>query len=215
MFAEYGYKAIVDTTLRPWEWPDGMTNVRVSALAQAKAYRALLEAFVARPWFVGGYVWRYYANPMDSSQEEAWASLRAVATESTCCASSTMRRWRGAPTGSLAGGGNGRASHLDGCARGDQRTLHPSALTRDRGTHRGRTARRRRRLSLRPTTPRATGAAVASRGCARGRSRRGAPRGVRSARRRRATAEARRRAPPPRDGRSGCLGAELRWRGAP
>ncbi len=72
MFAEYGYKAIVDTTLRPWEWPDGMTNVRVSALAQAEAYRALLEAFVGRPWFVGGYVWRYYANPMDSSQEEAW-----------------------------------------------------------------------------------------------------------------------------------------------
>ncbi len=72
MFAEYGYKAIVDTTLRPWEWPDGMTNVHVSGLAQAEAYRALLEAFVARPWFVGGYVWRYYANPMDSSQEEPW-----------------------------------------------------------------------------------------------------------------------------------------------
>lgn len=72
MFAEFGYKAIVDTTLRPWEWPDGMTNVRVSARAQAEAYRALLEAFVTRPWFVGGYVWRYYADPMDSSQEEAW-----------------------------------------------------------------------------------------------------------------------------------------------
>lgn len=72
MFAEFGYKAIVDTTLRPWEWPDGMTNVRVSALAQAEAYRALLEAFVTRPWFVGGYVWRYYADPMDSSQEEPW-----------------------------------------------------------------------------------------------------------------------------------------------
>ncbi len=72
MFAEFGYKAIVDTTLRPWEWPDGMTDVRVSGQAQADAYRALLEAFVFREWFVGAYVWRYYANPMDSSQEDAW-----------------------------------------------------------------------------------------------------------------------------------------------
>ena len=72
LFAEFGYKAVVDTTLRPWEWPDGMTHVRVSAHDQADGYRALLEAFVGRPWFVGGYVWRYYANPWDSSQEDAW-----------------------------------------------------------------------------------------------------------------------------------------------
>jgi hypothetical protein len=72
LFTEFGYKAVVDTTLRPWEWPDGMANVRVSARAQADGYRALLEAFAPQPWFAGGYVWRYYANPMDSSQEEAW-----------------------------------------------------------------------------------------------------------------------------------------------
>ena len=72
MFTEFGYKAVVDTTVRPWEWPDGMANVRVDPRAQADGYRALMEAFIGRPWFAGAYVWRYYADPMDSSQEEAW-----------------------------------------------------------------------------------------------------------------------------------------------
>jgi hypothetical protein len=46
-----------------------MVGVPVDEHAQAVAYRALLEAFVGRPWLVGGFVWRYYANPMDASQE--------------------------------------------------------------------------------------------------------------------------------------------------
>ncbi len=72
MFTEFGYTARTDPTLRPWEWPDGMSDVRVDEHAQAEAYRALLEAFVGRPWFAGAFVWRYYANPMDASQEAAW-----------------------------------------------------------------------------------------------------------------------------------------------
>ncbi len=69
MFAEFGYTARPDPTLRPWEWPEDLGNVRVDAHAQAMGYRALMEAFIGRRWFTGGFVWRYYANPMDSSQE--------------------------------------------------------------------------------------------------------------------------------------------------
>lgn len=72
MFTEFGYTARTDPTLRPWEWPDGMQGARVDPHAQAEGYRALMEAFIPRPWFVGGFVWRYYSNPMDSSQEPAW-----------------------------------------------------------------------------------------------------------------------------------------------
>lgn len=72
MFTEFGYTARTDPTLRPWEWPDGMQNVRVDAHAQAEGYRALMEAFIPRRWFAGGFVWRYYSNPMDSSQEAPW-----------------------------------------------------------------------------------------------------------------------------------------------
>jgi len=72
MFTEFGYTARPDPAVRPWEWPEDLVGVRVDAHAQAVAYRALLEAFVGESWFVGGFVWRYYANPMDASQEAAW-----------------------------------------------------------------------------------------------------------------------------------------------
>ncbi|MBL8679501.1 MAG: hypothetical protein JNK05_10065 [Myxococcales bacterium] len=69
LFTEFGYTARPDPAVRPWEWPDSMVGVPVDEHAQAVAYRALLEGFASRPWFVGGFVWRYYANPMDASQE--------------------------------------------------------------------------------------------------------------------------------------------------
>jgi hypothetical protein len=68
-FTEFGYTARPDPAVRPWEWPDDMRGVVVDEHAQAVAYRALLEAFAPRPWFAGAMVWRYYADPMDASQE--------------------------------------------------------------------------------------------------------------------------------------------------
>jgi hypothetical protein len=72
MFTEVGYTARPNPAVRPWEWPDAMAGVHVDEHAQAEAYRALLEAFANEPWFAGAFVWRYYANPMDASQEPAW-----------------------------------------------------------------------------------------------------------------------------------------------
>lgn len=72
LFTEYGYTARPDPAVRPWEWPEDLGQVRVDAHAQATAYRALLEGFVGNPWFAGAFVWRYYANPMDASQEAPW-----------------------------------------------------------------------------------------------------------------------------------------------
>jgi hypothetical protein len=72
MFTEFGYTARPDPAVRPWEWPEDLRAVRLDEHAQATAYRALMEAFVGEPWFVGAFVWRYYANPMDASQEAPW-----------------------------------------------------------------------------------------------------------------------------------------------
>jgi hypothetical protein len=71
LFTEFGYTARPDPAVRPWEWPESLVGVPVDERAQAVAYRALLEAFASKRWFVGGFVWRYYANPMDASQEAA------------------------------------------------------------------------------------------------------------------------------------------------
>lgn len=72
LFTEFGYTARPDPALRPWEWPEDLHDVRVDPHAQAEAYRALIEAFAPEPWFAGAFVWRYYSNPMDASQEAPW-----------------------------------------------------------------------------------------------------------------------------------------------
>ncbi len=72
MFTEFGYTTRPNPAIKPWEWPDGMSNVVVDELAQAEAYYALLSAFVDQPTFAGFFVWRTYADPNDMSQEAEW-----------------------------------------------------------------------------------------------------------------------------------------------
>ncbi|HET9955640.1 MAG TPA: hypothetical protein VFQ61_14095 [Polyangiaceae bacterium] len=72
IFTEFGYTTRPDPTLRPWEWPDSMKNVRVDQAAQAEAYEALLAPMIDQPWFAGAFVWRMYADPNDLSQEAEW-----------------------------------------------------------------------------------------------------------------------------------------------
>lgn len=72
MFNEFGYTARPDPALRPWEWPDRMTNVKVDERAQAAAYRGLLSGMLQTPELVGGFMWRLYADPDDLSQEAEW-----------------------------------------------------------------------------------------------------------------------------------------------
>jgi hypothetical protein len=72
VFTEFGYSARPDPALRPWEWPEHVTAVAVDQAAQAEAYHALLAAVLDRPWFVGFFVWRMYADPDDVSQEPEW-----------------------------------------------------------------------------------------------------------------------------------------------
>jgi len=72
VFTEFGYTTRRDPAVRPWEWPEALKNVVIDEVAQANAYRALLSAFVDEPWFAGFFVWRYYADPDDVSQEAEW-----------------------------------------------------------------------------------------------------------------------------------------------
>ncbi len=82
LFTEVGYTTRPDPALRPWEWPDGMTNVEVDEAAQAQAYRALVGPLLDEPDFAGFFVWRVYADPDDVSQEAPWGfSPRGKAAE--------------------------------------------------------------------------------------------------------------------------------------
>jgi hypothetical protein len=72
VFNEFGYTARPDPALRPWEWPDHMSGVKVDAAAQAAAYRGLLAGMLQARELVGAFVWRLYSDPDDLSQEAEW-----------------------------------------------------------------------------------------------------------------------------------------------
>ncbi|MCA9583128.1 MAG: hypothetical protein KC416_15120, partial [Myxococcales bacterium] len=72
LFVEIGYTTRKDAAVEPWLWPDGMTNVVIDEHEQARALQAMLDAFLPHRWFVGFFVWRYYNNVNDVSQEAEW-----------------------------------------------------------------------------------------------------------------------------------------------
>ncbi|MFO7178805.1 MAG: hypothetical protein DIU78_008920 [Pseudomonadota bacterium] len=72
VFTEFGYTTRRNAAVRPWEWPDHMANVVIDQAAQADAYAALLGPLIDEPWFAGAFVWRFYADPDDMSQEAEW-----------------------------------------------------------------------------------------------------------------------------------------------
>jgi hypothetical protein len=72
VFVEVGYTTRADAAVKPWLWPDDMVDVVFDEHEQARALSALFEAFLPEPWFAGFFVWRYYANLDDVSQEHIW-----------------------------------------------------------------------------------------------------------------------------------------------
>jgi hypothetical protein len=71
-FVEVGYTTRRNAAVQPWLWPDGMEGVEVSEWEQARALAASFEAFLPYEWFTGFFIWRYYANLDDVSQEAIW-----------------------------------------------------------------------------------------------------------------------------------------------
>lgn len=72
LFVEVGYTTRRDAAVQPWLWPDDMTNVVFDEHEQARALSALFETFLPEPWFAGFFLWRYYADLDDVSQEHIW-----------------------------------------------------------------------------------------------------------------------------------------------
>ena len=72
LFVEVGYTTRTDAAVEPWLWPDGMEGVVVDEREQARALLASFRAFLPEEWFAGFFVWRYYADLDDVSQEAIW-----------------------------------------------------------------------------------------------------------------------------------------------
>jgi hypothetical protein len=72
VFVEVGYTTRANAAVEPWLWPDDMTHVVYSEDEQARALEASFGAFLPHRWFTGFFIWRYYANLDDVSQEAIW-----------------------------------------------------------------------------------------------------------------------------------------------
>jgi hypothetical protein len=71
-FVELGYTTRRDAAVQPWLWPDEMHGVEVDEWEQARALAALMGAAASRAEVGGLFLWRYYANLDDVSQEASW-----------------------------------------------------------------------------------------------------------------------------------------------
>lgn len=69
---EIGYTTRTDAAVEPWLWPDDMQDVVVDEWEQARALHAIAAAAAEREDVLGFFVWRYYANIDDVSQEAIW-----------------------------------------------------------------------------------------------------------------------------------------------
>lgn len=72
VFTEVGYTTRRNAAVQPWLWPDGMSDVEISEREQARALLASFRAFLPDRWFAGFFVWRWYADLDDVSQEAIW-----------------------------------------------------------------------------------------------------------------------------------------------
>lgn len=64
LFAEYGYRSVDGAAGRQWELPEGRRarGVPANYEAQSAAYEALFRVWWDRPWFAGGFAWKWYAG---------------------------------------------------------------------------------------------------------------------------------------------------------
>lgn len=81
-FSEFGYSSRKGSLLKPSQWPENTQSPIFDEAEQLRGYRGMLEPLLAEPWFIGLFLWRYYADIDDVSQEPAWAfSPHAKLTE--------------------------------------------------------------------------------------------------------------------------------------
>lgn len=64
IFTEYGYRSINQPVWKQWEieWVSDTLNVNLQA--QVNSYEGLFRAVWNQPWFAGGFLWKWYPEPI-------------------------------------------------------------------------------------------------------------------------------------------------------
>ncbi len=72
VFTELGYASRENPGQEPWAWPEHVGADGVRPAAQATALDVVLSELQTIPWLRGLFLWRYYADLDDVSQEPVW-----------------------------------------------------------------------------------------------------------------------------------------------
>jgi len=98
LFAEYGYRSIDGAAGEQWAMPpERASDVPVNTAAQVNAYEALFQSWWDRPWFAGGFLWKWF--PEDEARAER---LRADYTPQHKPVEGLIREWYGEAGGAAA-----------------------------------------------------------------------------------------------------------------
>lgn len=63
LFTEYGYRSIASCAEAPWDYSQ---KSKISEHAQCKALNALYEVMWDKPYFAGGFLWKWYPDHVNS-----------------------------------------------------------------------------------------------------------------------------------------------------
>lgn len=76
LFTEYGYRSVAGAAGEQWSLPDVRRTdpARADFQAQARAYEAFFRSVWDRPWFAGGFLWKWYLEPLDGRRGERVAA---------------------------------------------------------------------------------------------------------------------------------------------
>ena len=72
VLVEIGYTTRSHAAIDPWTWPEHLGTVVIDEWEQARALSALMGAATRSPHIGGMFLWRYYADLDDVSQEAPW-----------------------------------------------------------------------------------------------------------------------------------------------
>ena len=59
IYTEYGYRSVNNCEEEPWDWSSGGV---VNLEAQVNYYLGLYYSFWDKPWFEGGFMWKWEAD---------------------------------------------------------------------------------------------------------------------------------------------------------
>ncbi len=71
LFSEYGYRSTDNTAWQQWLIESRPVDEKINLQAQLNAYQGFYSAIWNRPWFAGGFIWKWYCLPNSGGIENS------------------------------------------------------------------------------------------------------------------------------------------------